>query len=57
MGLMINMLVAVAQIATKAKTTESSSKVVSSVFDRMANEVYPKNIFGKRKLCKELRKK
>lgn len=58
---MTDLLIRVGIAVVKATAGNSASNkvdsVVGSVFNSLEDEVYPKGMFGRRKLCKELRKK
>ena len=58
---MTDLLIRVGIMVVKATSGNSVSNkvdsVVGSVFNSLEDEVYPKGMFGRRKLCKELRKK
>lgn len=56
-SLIVNSVMIGLGVVTKVKVSSKADGILTNVFDTLTDEVYPKNMFGKRKLCKELRKK
>lgn len=55
--LLIRVGIAVVKATAGNSVSNKVDSVVGSVFNSLEDEVYPKGMFGRRKLCKELRKK
>ena len=55
--LLIRVGIAVVKATAGNSVSNKAESLVGSVFNSLEDEVYPKGLFGKRKLCKELRKK
>ena len=55
--LLIRFGIAVVKATAGNSASNKVDSVVGSVFNTLEDEVYPKGMFGRRKLCKELRKK
>lgn len=55
--LLIRFGIAVVKATAGNSASNKMGSAIGSIFDSLEDEVYPKGMFGRRKLCKELRKK
>lgn len=55
--LLIRVGIAVVKATAANSVSNKMGSAIGSIFDSLEDEVYPKGMFGRRKLCKELRKK